>query len=656
MAAKGKGASKATGSDATAVKTKVSLLAWAKAESRTGEELADACGQHIEVDRVIASHPRAAAALLSNLSHSTDRATRARVAANPATPAADMVRLGQQFPKEFLANPALDLMLLENPALMAQVSESFLVRLLKQADCPASLLTWAASHEQAKVQLAVVMNASAPEAALAQLRISPHRTVLEAVLARSGADAATPADPESEFRQALGRRLAGLSASGAYAAWKARDIGLPQWPFLSPSVRLYVLLVESVRLYVLLVEREPLVRSPYLPRALWEELASASDQYTPLMLCHLAISPAAPPEMLPSLLAKLVGHDDWDVRAEVARHPGLDAKSLELLLQDVVPIVVAAAARHPGVPVSDLRQLASAKHVEVRMSVASNPNAPLDLLEQLLNDDSARVRACACANDLVPAQEATRHLTLLHEMALEQDDRALAELIGSNPRASERQLSDLVAPNRSIEQVVAVARNPSAPHALLKSLAKRKNPDISFALAENPSVGTELLREMAMAPDNYVRVAALANPATPADVREATLKQIFSERPSSIDNVWTSHKCKRAPAAELEAAHAGDLLYFCGKDPNRAVLAKRPLAAVMALCAGPSVEPSRLVKVVSSTDWMVRAAVARNPGTPPNLIKKLTADVHPLVAALASRAQAGATAGIRGGNLLEAVP
>jgi hypothetical protein len=43
---------------------------------------------------------------------------------------------------------------------------------------------------------------------------------------------------------------------------------------------------------------------------------------------------------------------------------------------------------------------------------------------------------------------------------------------------------------------------------------------------------------------------------------------------------------------------------------------------------------------VESTDWLVRAAVARNPSTPSNLIKKLSADAHPLVSALAKKAQA----------------
>lgn len=70
----------------------------------------------------------------------------------------------------------------------------------------------------------------------------------------------------------------------------------------------------------------------------------------------------------------------------------------------------------------------------------------------------------------------------------------------------------------------------------------------------------------------------------------------------------------------------------------------------MALCAGPFVEPKRIVKVAGSTDWLVRAAVARNLGTPPNLLKKLSLDAHPLVssivaARLADEARAGSIVG-----------
>ena len=60
MAARGTGTSKAASAAATALKTKASLLAWAKVESRMGEQLAAACGWHVEVDSRSDLEPAAA--------------------------------------------------------------------------------------------------------------------------------------------------------------------------------------------------------------------------------------------------------------------------------------------------------------------------------------------------------------------------------------------------------------------------------------------------------------------------------------------------------------------------------------------------------------------------------------------------------------------
>jgi hypothetical protein len=106
------------------------------------------------------------------------------------------------------------------------------------------------------------------------------------------------------------------------------------------------------------------------------------------------------------------------------------------------------------------------------------------------------------------------------------------------------------------------------------------------------------------------------------------------DRPA-IDSPWFQCELSQVSAEIRTVAESGSVLSYPGKDPNKAVLANRALAPLMALCAGPFIEPSRLVKVVGSTDWLVRAAVARNPGTPPNLLRKLSADAHPLVAVLA---------------------
>ena len=187
-------------------------------------------------NRLLAKHPKSSPQLLEKLSHSSDKATRQAVTGNPNTPPETFIRLGQQFPKEFLANPALDLLLLVNPALMDEVPDALLIRLLKQADCPGSLLTWAASQWGEKVQLAVAMNANAPEQALQRLRDSEHQAVREAVRVKPSTKLLQ--DPEQAFEQAVRKRLGALKPKELLEAWSFGDIGLAQWSALPLTFRL----------------------------------------------------------------------------------------------------------------------------------------------------------------------------------------------------------------------------------------------------------------------------------------------------------------------------------------------------------------------------------------------------------------------------------
>ena len=84
--------------------SKSALLAWVKDPARSGAELASATGFFPEADRLIAACVDCPPDVLATLSHSSDKATRAKVTANANTPSTDYVRLGQQFPKEFIAN------------------------------------------------------------------------------------------------------------------------------------------------------------------------------------------------------------------------------------------------------------------------------------------------------------------------------------------------------------------------------------------------------------------------------------------------------------------------------------------------------------------------------------------------------------------------
>jgi hypothetical protein len=67
---------------------------------------------------VVAKNAAAPEALLTELFHSADAATRRALVTNPATPLNVLQEIAGQFPEELLGNPALDVFLLENPTLL----------------------------------------------------------------------------------------------------------------------------------------------------------------------------------------------------------------------------------------------------------------------------------------------------------------------------------------------------------------------------------------------------------------------------------------------------------------------------------------------------------------------------------------------------------
>jgi predicted DNA-binding WGR domain protein/pentose-5-phosphate-3-epimerase len=818
------------------------------------ESLMPLLAQDDAINRLLARHPRASAELLEKLSHSSDKATRQGVAGNPNTAHEVYVKLGQQFPREFLANPALDLLLMVNPGLMEEVPQALLIRLLKQADCPSSLLSWAAGHTQAKVQLAVAMNAKAPEEALAKLRASQHAAVLEAL----GAPQCSPElaqDPDKAFEQAVKDRLSAMTISELTGAWMGCDIGLAQWQYLplafrlkeanggppdwgavlsqlvkttwTPDVILKLIGHESVGLVVarhpstLLAERESVLDALAKDPSEWTRRAIADNPATPAAVLEaLAKDPAEwvrsnlaenPSTPVPVLKA-LANDENSSVRFSLVKNPSIPITILEELAKDKDSGVRQSVALHPSIPLAILEKLSKDKNSGVRQSVALNPSTPLAILGVLAKDNDGYVRRCVAENPSTPvdvsqtvwltlvndkvsdvrrsvAQNSSSPQIVLEALANDKDSdvrRSVAKnsstpvnVLESLAEDTDLWVRDSVAENSStpvaglavlakdIYSVVrsSVASNASAPAAILEALAKdeesnvrrrvAKNHSTSVELLEtlakdtdsdvrsnvsrNPSTTESVLKILAKDKDSSVRKCVAENPQTPPDVLEklasdkvadvlrgvagnpnaplstllrlcestvegvrkelacqshrsaqicqmlrkdcsedvrlavlcnpgldqATLDELavgmewekdalaMLEHPNlgaksaqiiadklftaaPTDSPWYRHELSKATAQVQTAVKANLVLSYPSRDPNKAVLEKRPLAAVMALCGGPFVEPSRIVKVAGSTDWLVRAAVARNAGTPPNLLKKLKADAHPLVAALAT--------------------
>ena len=748
----------------------------------TPESLMILLGPDDTTNRRLAKHPRSSGELLEKLSHSSDESTRKGVASHPNAAPEVLIRLAQQFPQEFLTNPALDLLLMVNPALMEDMPEALLVRLLKQADCPASLLTWAAGHPQAKVQLAVAMNAKVPAQALIKLRESKHAAVRESLQTQS--DSLQDQDPEKAFELAVRERLGSMGPDELEESWSSGDIGLAQWPALpltfrvkkatnahalSPAAIVRMLMDTS---WTLEAVRQALpgyrywdevAGDPKTPVAALQTFAKDSD---PSVRRSLAKNPATPIAML----EELAKDKEVDYRKSVAENPSTPIAIREALLEELAkdsdPWIRRSAAKTTSTPAALLEALAKDKNSDVRHAVAENPSSPVSVLEGMANDADLTIRQSVAIN---PSTSKAVREALLEALANENDAR-VRKSVAENPSAP---VSVLLALAKDKDERVhrSVARNPSVPESVLEAFANESDPRIHLSIVENPStpiairvailealandsapwlrvrVGKNdlasqpLLVALSKDEDNDVRAAVASNLATAPEVlvklasdrvTEVVIAAVHNlQTPLSALTKLTSHKAvsvrealaahahrsadlcrtlwqdankdvrlalisnpeldfkvldEMAQSAGLEqeldvllghpnlssesaqmtadklvsmpataspwyrdelakarpevvkAVEAGSVLSYFGKDPNKAVLSKRAIAPVMALCSGPFVEPSRIVKVAGSTDWLVRAAVARNPGTPPNILKKLSSDAHPMVAKLARSA------------------
>jgi 3-methyladenine DNA glycosylase AlkC len=656
--------------------SKAQLLKWAKDATRSVAELSDACGRFPEVDRAIASHPSASGELLAKLSHSKDKATRARVAANPAAPPADLVRLAQQFPKEFLENPALDLLLLENPALLEEAPVSLLVRLLKSDRCPADFLIWAATRPEEKVQMAVVMTAAAPPQALQVLGQSRHEKVRQGVQARTVGSSQDISDPEDGFRQEVANRMRSMKSSELLEAWNAKDIGLPQWPLLPLLLRLDLAGALSTMAScsdATVLEhlfrggeawlREKVVKNPhapgYLSDLLWRNQVGtpnvsapgdslglayfsdnariAGDSSTPPHeLTALSKDPldvvrwlvARNPKTPPLVLDDLSEDFDSGVRQAAAENRSIPSPALEVLSKDSDAEVRRAVAGNPRTAAQVLHKLAGDSEDTVRWEISGNPSAPPDVLEVLSKESEWSVRLTIARNPGTPRKLRDQLLDALSKetewskrsvLADGQDDTKILETLARDPEGSVRR---------------AVAENPITPLLSLEALAKDPEDSVRQAVAGNPSASARVLNVVAMHSDWGFRCHLVEGPGTRAEV----LKALAKDSEKLVRRRVAENPSVPAKVFEALAKDSEELVRVAvAKNPSTPVKVLEALAqdsegwVRVAVANNPSTPVKVLEGLAQDSEGSVRRAVAENPSTPMLILEALALDSHELV-------------------------
>jgi len=438
--------------------TKPQLSAWLKDASRTGSELAAAAEKFPETDRLIAANTSALPRTLSKLSHSSDKATRAKVAANPNTPPTDYLRLGQQFPNEFLANPALELLLLANPAFfqdwVTSLGPKALVGMVMQTDCPKVILEHVASlptewFEDADegpevwglVKWAVALKDDLPSSVVDLLRGDP-----------------APALPASS----VGKRKLSVEA---FKSWI--------WSLDGYSRTELAALGDATQEKLAHLQMSDPFLNPIEDGATYGLEPEDANRYFVLGFLGIAEGVARSPNTPAELLQAFAQDNCIDVRRGVAQNKNSPAPVLEMLAQDRAWVVRNAVAFNPNTPSKVLEFLAGDKRKDVRRMVAENLHTPVGVLETLAQDAAKDVRMAVADNPHTPS-----HVLMI---------------LGR----------DKVSVVRN-----AVARNLMAPMSLLTALALDKDKVVRIGLVENPRISSTLFERLASDKDAWVRLAA----------------------------------------------------------------------------------------------------------------------------------------------------
>lgn len=310
------------------------------------------------------------------------------------------------------------------------------------------------------------------------------------------------------------------------------------------------------------------------------------------------------------------------VRAALARNVHASKETLVLLARDAHVEVRAALARNPRLPAEVFELLVQDERAEVRQGLASNPSLPFPLLEQLAANASPEVRCCLAANPRTPPG--------LLEAWLQGEIQPKPQGL---PALAQKMLSLRQPQSKPSDKklLLALARNPHAPSALLAALAEYRSgkfsalTDLYAAVAAHKRTPVETLKRLADRQDRAIWRSLAVNPHTPLDV----LKRLLAVEDDEL-RVRVAHH----PAVLRDQRRiVVDLLLEKVRQDKRSSM----LPAWFFFQQGELPE-TRFRQLLASTIWRDRYLVAQHPRASQETLTALTHDGNRFVRAAARTA------------------
>ena len=345
---------------------------------------------------------------------------------------------------------------------------------------------------------------------------------------------------------------------------------------------------------------ENLAKKGLIPKFLLSQLAKHRHKDIRSLV---ALNPQTPSELLKQLAQDCYG----EVRKAVASNPNTPISFLKQLVNDKSYAVRQSAIENPHLPAKLLEKLASNQNYLVRESVASNPKTPTQLLEILARDDNYCVRRCAIENPSIS-------LNLLEQLALDNTSLIRHKFIQNPNNIPFLQYL----PHYQDNYRGYVALNPNIPIHLLEKLAQDRNSWVRQCVACNPNTPIYLLAQLAADKNNYVRGCVGYNPNTP----DQLLEQLFKDQDHwVVESVANNSKQK--------------IKFLLQNKLKPESQNSTPCLIRFLLFLHPRTPAKSLAENCRSSAWLERYAIARNSGTPLNILQILASDANCIVRATA---------------------
>ena len=589
-----------------------------------------------EQSRQLAQNENTAPDKLRELADSSDSITRQYVVANPNVPPDVLIKLAEQFPRQVFNNPAIDLLLLETPALFSGTLENVLSVLLKR-EVPMRMIEYAANSGNERLKLAILMNPQTPPEILDRLAQSENQEISEAAKTHVNYSQAI----NNYYSQFVCQKIDAVVGSSAnyidfknsLNTWKCANI------FAGDNIEDYDF--EQIIKYY-----------DYLSKIEYESLAVSFENINKLSSLQSKddiyenrkyILQIADNSNIPLvILEKIVDLDKYgSTHKTLIKNPNISIyiikKNLDrcfsLIDQSVKNVynvrpIIYEAILNPIMPMEIIKEIATHPNDSIKLILVNTPTVPQYLVKEIVSDFEKN----GGGEDVVKSVNFSRNLLISSKLI----DKLVFEL----KEYLMKDNNDTYSKRRSkLKALQTLSRHPNINPNTLKTLLKYQNGKIARDLLLNPKIPQYILEEWGISFIGDIYENDLDILAKNTFVSDDILKKLIRRRNhnysctfEALNNPCISNttfsEWQDSDRYDAEILKEVATIEQETLDTWRSTLSNCDRLVILQSSQTPTFI---LAKVSLSTSWLERYAIVQNPNTPLPIIKRLAEDGNRIV-------------------------